>query len=208
MHISEGVLSGPVLATGAAVAVAGVAVGLRKLDYERLPQVAVLSSAFFVASLIHVPLGPSSVHLVLNGLCGLILGWAVFPALAVALFLHALIFGFGGLTVLGVNTVTMALPAVVSFYALNRVVRSAGSRAAVFSAGFVAGAMAILLSCVVVGLSLLASGREFLGVFALIAAAHLPVMIIEGLVTGSVVIFLRAVKPELLEASNSDDGTT
>ena len=35
MHISEGVLSAPVLATGAVLAAAGVAVGLKKMDYER-----------------------------------------------------------------------------------------------------------------------------------------------------------------------------
>ena len=87
MHISEGVLSAPVLVTGAALTVAGVAVGLKKMDYEKIPQVAVLTSAFFVASLIRVPVGPSAVHLVLNGLLGLILGWAAFPAILVGVAL-------------------------------------------------------------------------------------------------------------------------
>ena len=68
MHISEGVLSGPVLVTGAALTAAGCSIGLKKLDYDRIPQVAILTSAFLVASLIRVPIGPSSVHLVLIGL--------------------------------------------------------------------------------------------------------------------------------------------
>ena len=68
MHISEGVLGAPVLATGAILSVAGSAIGLKKIDYEKLPQVGVLSSVFFVASLIHVPIGTSAVHLVLNGI--------------------------------------------------------------------------------------------------------------------------------------------
>ena len=59
MHISEGVLSAPVLITGAGLAAAGTAIGLKKLDYERIPQVAVLSSAFFIASLVHVVEGTS-----------------------------------------------------------------------------------------------------------------------------------------------------
>ena len=58
MHISEGVLSPAVLAGGAALAVAGTAIGLKKLDYEAIPRVAILSAAFFVATLIHVPVGP------------------------------------------------------------------------------------------------------------------------------------------------------
>mgnify|MGYP000653403121 CR=1 FL=1 len=57
--------------------VAGTAAGLRKLDYDRMPQVAVLSAGFFVASLVHVPIGPTNVHLVLNGLVGLFLGWTL-----------------------------------------------------------------------------------------------------------------------------------
>ena len=74
MHISEGVLSAPVLIAGAVVAVTGTAIGLRKLDLDRVAQAGMMSAAFFVASLIHVPVGPSSVHLILNGIVGLLLG--------------------------------------------------------------------------------------------------------------------------------------
>ncbi|GAG45255.1 unnamed protein product, partial [marine sediment metagenome] len=95
MHISEGVLSAPVLVTGAALAAAGVSVGLRKMDYEKIPQVAVLSSAFFVASFIHVPIGPANAHLILNGISGILLGWLCFPSILVALALQAILFQFG-----------------------------------------------------------------------------------------------------------------
>ena len=61
------------LYAGGGLAAAGVAYALKKMDYDRIPQVAIMSSAFFVASLIHVPSGPASVHLVLNGLTGLVL---------------------------------------------------------------------------------------------------------------------------------------
>ena len=70
-------------------------------------------AAFFAGSLIAIPVGPSSVHLMLGGLIGLMLGTAAFPALFVALALQALLFGMGGLTTLGVNTLNMALPGVV-----------------------------------------------------------------------------------------------
>ena len=81
MHISEGVLSAPVLAGGWVLAAAGTAIGLKRLDYDRLMTVAILAAAFFVASLVHVPIGPASVHLILNGLLGVILGFAAFPAI-------------------------------------------------------------------------------------------------------------------------------
>ena len=112
-HIPDGVLSPPVLVGGALVSVGLLAVALRRLDYEHLPQAAVLSAAFFVSSLINIPLGPGSVHLLLNGLMGLLLGWTAVPALFVALLLQAAFFGFGGVVVIGVNTANIALPALV-----------------------------------------------------------------------------------------------
>ena len=72
-----------------------------------MAQVGILSSAFFMASLIHVPIGPSSVHLLLNGIVGLLLGWGAFPAILVGLALQAMFFQFGGITVLGVNTLNV-----------------------------------------------------------------------------------------------------
>ena len=122
MHISEGVLSPAVLGAGAVLAAAGIVIGLRKLDYDRLMTVAILAAAFFVGSLIHVPIGPSSVHLILNGLLGMLLGWAAFPSIFVALMLQAILFQYGGITVLGVNTFNMAFPAVVCYYAFRHAV--------------------------------------------------------------------------------------
>lgn len=110
-HIPDGVLSAPVLVAGALVSTGLLAIALRQLREADLPQAAVLAAAFFVSSLISVPLGPSSVHLLLNGLMGLLLGWAALPAIFVALLLQAVFFGFGGLLVLGVNTMNLALPA-------------------------------------------------------------------------------------------------
>ena len=200
MHISEGVLSAPVLVTGAALAAAGVAVGVRRMASEDVPKVAVLSSAFFVASLIHVPVGPSNVHLVLNGITGLLLGWAAFPAVLVGATLHALLFQFGGLTSLGVNTFNMAFPALVCYYVFGPLLRRGTSRA-VLAAGFGSGAAAIALSGLLLSASLVWSDESFMEVAGLTLAAHLPVMIAEGLLTASCVVFLRRVKPEMLPGS-------
>ncbi len=197
MHISEGVLSPAVLGGGAALTVVGTAIGLKKLDYEAIPRVAILSAAFFVASLIHVPVGPVGLHLVLNGLMGLLLGWLAFPAILIALFLQALLFQFGGLTVLGVNTFTMAAPAVICFYVFRGFLRRGGKIAAV--AAFACGFTAILLSGVLVAVALLFTGQAFLEVAELVALAHVPVMIIEGIITLFVFLFLQKVRPEMLE---------
>lgn len=198
MHISEGVLSPPVLLVGAGLAVAGTAFGLKKMDSESVPRVAILSAAFFVASLIHVPVGPSSAHLILNGLLGLLLGPVAVPAILVALLLQALLFQFGGLTVLGVNTVIMAFPAIICYYLYRPLIRHKGALAPV--GAFACGATGPFLGAVLVGVALTTTGKAFLPVAQLVVLVHIPIMIIEGLVTVFVFYFLQRVKPEVLES--------
>lgn len=202
MHISEGVLSAPVLVAGGVLAAGGVGLGLRRMTPDKIPAVALLSSTFFVASLIHVPLGPASVHLVLNGLTGLVLGWMAFPALLVGLALQAVLFQFGGLTTLGVNTCLMAAPAVAVSYLFQPFAGSL-NRILAFVSGALCGALALLASSVLIALCLVFTGRHFLEVAQLTVAAHVPVMIIEGMLSGFTVLFLRKVKPEILGAADA-----
>lgn len=197
MHIVDGALSAPVLAAGAVLTIAGVAIGLKKLDYNQLPQVGVLSAAFFVASYIHLPLGFSSVHLILNGLIGLTLGWVAFPALLVALLLQAVFFGFGGFLVLGVNAFNIAMPAVLVFYLCQRGLQSTNQRTVAIW-GVVGGAGATCATTLFVALSLALSGDAFLLAAKVTFIAHIPIMIIEGFVTGAAVVLISKVKPELL----------
>ncbi len=197
MHIVDGALSTPVLVGGGLLAAAGVARGLKGLEQEQLPQVGIFSAVFFVGSLVHVPIGPSSVHLILGGLVGMTLGWAAFPALLIALLLQAVFFGFGGLTVLGVNLFNIAMPAVLCHYVFGHwLQRERVGRD--FLLGFAAGAGAIALTTFLVALSLALSGEEFLAAAKLTFAAHMPVMVVEGLITGAAVSMLLKVRPETL----------
>lgn len=195
-HVVDGLLSTPVIVAGAVIAVAGIAVGLRRVEGEKVPYCGLMSAAFFVASLVHVPVGPSNVHLILNGLLGMVLGWAAVPAIFVGLLLQAVFFGYGGITVLGVNTVIMGLPAVVCFYLFAPLAGRQGRHA--WACGALAGAFAIVLTCVGVAAALALSGREYVLVAKLVLIAHLPVMMVEGFVTGTIVVFLQRVKPEVL----------
>jgi len=196
MHIVDGALSNPVVIGGAVAAIGGIAWGLKSLDLERIPAAGVLSASFFVASLIHVPIGPSSVHLILNGLAGLLLGWAAFPALFVGLLLQAVFFGFGGLTVLGINTLNIALPAVLVWLIFSRLIaRGSPVQGAIW--GGLGGALSIAATTALVALSLALSGDEFLPAAKLVFFAHIPVMVIEAVLTGFAILLARKVKPEL-----------
>ncbi len=195
MHISEGVLSAPVLTGGGALTAIGTAIGLKHLDYDRIMSVSILTSAFFVASLIHVPIGPGSVHLILNGLLGVMLGWASFPAILTALLLQAVFFQFGGLIVLGVNTLNMAAPAVLCFYLLRPWLVRPRRRAV---AGFIGGFLSIFFASLLMALSLSLSDIGFLTTAKLILVTNLPVMVIEGFITMFTVSFLARVQPDIM----------
>lgn len=195
MHIVDGALSGPVVIGGAVLAAADIAQGLRHLPVEKIPAAGVLSATFFVASLVHVPIGPSSVHLILNGLAGLVLGWAAFPALFVGLLLQAVFFGFGGVTVLGVNTFDIAAPAVLVGILCRRGLAGPPAVAAIW--GAVGGALAIALTTLCVGVALSLSGEEFIPAAKLVFLAHIPVMAVEAAITAAAVSLVRQVRPEL-----------
>lgn len=196
MHISEGVLSGPVLISGAAMAIAGTGIGLKKIDYDHIVHVAILASAFFVASLIHVNIGPASAHLILNGIVGLLLGVAAFPAILTALILQSILFQYGGITALGVNLVIMAVPAVLAHYLFLPFVGR--SPKMTFIAGFLSGMGSVLLSSVLLGAALWFTDENFFKTSLAIIMANIPIMIIEGIVTGFCVGFLLKVYPEIL----------
>ena len=201
MHIADGIVSLPILIAGTTLAAGGVGIGLKKTEHRQIPKVAVLTAGFFVASLIHLPVGPGQVHLIMNGLIGIILGWAAFPALLVALFLQSLLFGYGGFTVLGVNTINMALPALGCYYIFRPQLAKNLSRKATFLIAFAAGATAVAASGICLAASLYFSNHEFFGVATAILIAHLPVMVVEGILTGSAVVFLKRVQPDFFTAN-------
>jgi cobalt/nickel transport system permease protein len=201
MHISDGVLPPALWLGGYVVAGASVAAVLRRFDERRLPQVAVLTSLFFVCSLIHVPLAGTSVHLLLTGLLGIVLGWLSVPALLVALFFQAVLLGHGGLTTIGVNTVTMGAGALTShwmFVGLSSGRRSRPQPLTISIAAFSATFAGVVVSgSLFVGV--LAMGGSSLGTVAgIVIIPYLAVGVLDGLVTASAVVFLLRVKPELL----------
>lgn len=204
MHISEGVLAAPVLITGAAVTAAGVAIGLNKMAEADIPKTALVAAVLFVASLIHVPLGPTSVHLILNGLAGILLGWEVFPAFLVALFLQSILFQFGGLTTLGVNTLNVGLPAVLVYYLFNFLQLRKNSFLETVLA-FASGGLAVFLTALMVAASLMFTDQSFQEIAKITILAHLPVIIIEAVITAVIISFIKKVKPEVLAGGENNE---
>ncbi len=206
MHISDGVLSLPVVAAGWIITVALLVITLRwgerdKSIAEQIPKLSIMTGAFFVASLIHVSVGPTSVHLILNGLLGVVLGVLSYPAMFIGLTLQALLFQHGGLTVIGVNTMIMGVPGLVSYAVFKTGYKMNISLTAL---GALCGALATVLAVILLAVVLVTTGEEFVAVAKLAAVAHVPIMIVEAIVTGFVVAYLAKVKPELLPVDLGD----
>ena len=198
MHISEGILSGSVLIAGWAGSLTGIAYGLKKTESEKIVRTALISSAFFLASLVNVKIGPSSTHLSLLAPMGLILGYSVFPAVFVALLLQALLFHFGGLLVLGANTFIMGISALSVYILFGKFIRESERKFLTFTLAFIAGALAVMLGAFLVGLFLGLTDGNFLTAAKVIIIAHVPLALIEGIVTGFLVLWLKKSAPEIL----------
>jgi len=115
VHINDGVLTWPWLLGGFALSgllMLAALPGLR--TEEELPRIALLTAAFFVAALLHVKVGGvTSVHLLFNGLVGVVLGRRSALAIPVGLVLQKALLDHGGVVTLGVNTCVMTLPALL-----------------------------------------------------------------------------------------------
>ena len=183
MHISEGVLSAPVLLAGWAVTAPAVAVILWRVRQAEIPRIACFSALFFVASFVHLPVGVSSMHLMLSGLVGAFLGSRAILAIFVALFLQGVFFGFGGLSVLGVNTAVIGFPAVLGglFAAAAKAqeLKVRTQKIYLFLAGFVP----IVCSMLLLDLVLFISGREFFAIATLISLEGAILAVLEGIIT-------------------------
>jgi len=197
MHISDGVLPISVTVGGYAASAAIAAWSARRTRSEELPKVAVVTAAFFVASLIHVPFGPTSVHLLIPGLAGALLGASAFLAIGLGLLLQSMLFQFGGLTALGANALMMGVPALLCGVFFQRFKGRTRRRQAII--GGLAGALGTALAALVLALLLATGGEDFFGVAKIALAAHVPVVVIEGLVSAFTIGFLAKVKPALLE---------
>lgn len=216
MHIPDGIVPAQVCAAGYGLTGLLTWYALRKINKQGdssagVPKASLLTAAFFVASSIYIPIPPSSVHLLLNGLLGVVLGYFAFPAILIGLFFQALIVGHGGLTTLGVNAAMMGIPALLAYHIFQlRLIRTgpvSASSGKPFVTGlfaFLGGAIGLATTAVIfIGLVVLTVPAEFnaqaeQAAVMTLTIAHIPLAILEGAFTAMLVLFLQRVKPELL----------
>lgn len=189
MHIADGVLSTPVIVATYGATVASMAVAGKGIKEEDIPKISLVAGTFFAVSLISIPVPPTTVHPLLCGLIGIILGKKAPLAFFPALLLQALLFRHGGITSLGANTIMLSIPAYVSYYLFKTI----PARKREIKAGAI-GVISVAITLGILVLLLNLSDPRFsqgdFSVVGFVVVSHIPVMIIEGILTASAVGFL------------------
>lgn len=200
VHISDGVLAEWLWGGGWAVTAVILAYALSKMRTEDVPRLSVITAAVFVSSLVHISMGPTSVHFILNGFAGVMLGILAYPCIFVALVLQCFLFGHGGVTTIGINAVNMGVPALIAYLIFKTGAgRAIGpetkNRASLF--GAIAGGVAVVLALLFLAAELLTTGEEFLETTVLVVSTHIPIIAVEAIFTGVIVGFIATVEPEM-----------
>lgn len=196
VHLAEGFLPASWCWAGFLVAIPLAALGCWRLHECDIPRIALATAAYFVASSIHLPV--LGVHLVLNGLLGVMLGFRAGLAIFIGLTLQCLLLGHGGQSTLGANMVLQTIPAFVVAGLFRQVARSSRGnlRTISLAAGFLAGAG--VLATVLLQSALVHWTSDEAMPALLWIGVHLPVALVEGVVVGFMVDYLARVKPELI----------
>lgn len=205
MHISDGVLSPPIVAVTSLLAAGTIGYSLKGVKTEEIPRIALMTALFLVGSTIRIPIGPTSVHLMLTGLIGLVVGRRAAMVVLAALLIQWALFQFGGLSSLGANILIEAVPAMLLGMLFRH--RLARSESTSFRYGFAAGFLAILGGVLLLSLVLIQSNLRFgmgpISTVKAIVLAHVPLMFVEGLITAFAVRFIVRVRPEFFPVPHS-----
>lgn len=190
MHIADGII--PNLWCGAAHGLSWTALYWlgRRIETDEVVRLGMLASASFVISLIHFPLGGTSVHLGLYGLAGVLAGRRAFPVIFAALLFQTILFQHGGLLSLGLNAANMGAGALLAALLWRSGFAPEPLRA------FLCGAVGVITPALAIAteFSLTGYGKGFyyMSILYLGAAA------LEGALTMAIVSFLRRARPALL----------
>jgi cobalt/nickel transport system permease protein len=159
-----------------------------------------MTGVFFVGSAMRIPLGPTSLHLLLTGFIGLAAGRRAPIPILIALLLQLFLLQFGGLSSLGANMFMTAFPAMLLGMIAVPLLNKHRDKALIIGAA--SGFLAVVATVLLLGLILAQSNMRFnVGPFStirILAAAHVPLMIAETVVTAFAVQTIIKIRPEFL----------
>ncbi|MCW2816862.1 MAG: Cobalamin biosynthesis protein CbiM [Nocardioides sp.] len=214
MHVPDGFLDAPTsLATGA-VAVAVVAVSLRKarheLDDRTAPLAGLVAAFIFATQMLNFPVaGGTSGHLMGGAIAAVLIGpWTGVLATSVVLIVQSLLFADGGITALGTNIVLMGITTVLVGWLVFRAVMVVLPRTTAMvpvAAGIGAFASVPVAALVFVGLYAVGGAAPIPldNLTGAMVGVHLLIGIGEGVITFLAVGSIIAVRPDLVHGARS-----
>jgi cobalt/nickel transport system permease protein len=203
VHISDGVLTEPWLVGGFAFLAIALGAALYRTPQDLIPRLGVLTAVFFVSSQQHLQLGPGSVHLLLNGLLGILLGWRCVIAIAVGLMLQAFLIGHGGQNSLGINFAVMAIPALMTGYIFRML-----PKRRIYLIGYLLGSSCASLTVILYATVLdLGAKGDWTTIAKTSLLLHIPIIVLEGFILAFALGVLSKARPEWLGISPSDQSS-
>jgi cobalt/nickel transport system permease protein len=209
MHIPDGFIDAGTSAGASVVAIAGVAVCLKKaadtMQEKQVAMAGLVSAFIFAVQMLNFPVASGTSGHLLGGLLAAVLvgPWAGALCVSVVLFVQALVFADGGLSALGLNIVNMALVTALGGYALFRVVRWVlpRTRGSVVIASGIAGFLSVVLSSIAFTIEYAIGGTGGASVATVLGAmvgVHVLIGIGEGFITATTIAVVLAVRPDVV----------
>lgn len=138
-----------------------------------------------------IPIPPSSVHPLMCGLIGIIVGRRAPLAFFPALLLQALLFQHGGITTLGANTLMLSISSI-----LSAIIFYNWKSDNVLLKGMVVGALSVIFVVLVLSVLLMTGGSFAKETFIAIFVSHSVVMAVEAVITGFAVKLMMKARPD------------
>lgn len=214
LHISNGIIDGPVAAVFAAVALLAMTFcvlrGRRDLDDRLAPMAGLVAAFIFAVQMLNFPIFTAGVsgHLLGGALAAMLVGpWVGALCVCVVLIVQALVFGDGGVAMLGLNITNMALLGTAAAYLLIALLLRVLPRtpAGLGVTAFVSAMVSVLVAAMGFVLQYRLGGTTDLGgnlggLAGTMAGAHLLIGVGEGLITATTVVTVAKVRPDLVYA--------
>ncbi len=177
------------------------------MDEKMIPLMGILGAFIFAGQMINftIPVTGSSGHIGGGMILTILLGpYAAFLVIASVLVIQALFFADGGLLALGANIWNMGIyPAFIAYPLIYKaIVKKNASNKAITIASVLSVVIGLQLGALSVVLETKSSGITELpfGTFLfLMQPIHLAIGLIEGFVTAGIVIYVRSLRPDIVE---------
>jgi len=154
LHIPDGILPGWLIIAGWLLTAGILAFSIYRTRHtelkRKIPLIGIVSALMIVC--MTIPIVPIAYHINLSVIAGIILGPAVaFISIFIVDFIVAM-FGHGGITVVGLNTVVVGAEAFIGFYLFQLFMIMMGKDSVMWSSGIAAVISLILSTSLLVGI--------------------------------------------------------